>query len=1091
MSSAILGVVNSSQRTLSGDNTTAGEWSVEFMWTNGTEIAYGTSMFDMYHSATINAQFDPIEINTGQSVTNWIFLRDADTNDFLMDETVYIVANWSSSTVVFTDNPSKNRWEGTFDTTIVGEGEFIVVVNASRPYFNNVSCTFIVISTYTTQISFPDIGGSPVESGLNEIYVLNIQYQLTNGTGVTDAAISFSYSGAASGLINGTYNDLGDGDYSIQITGVISGDYVVTIQASKAYHDTQSDSFDLTIGETGSFFESLNGTADSVGYGYNYQLVLNYTNSTGFGLIGASVQVTDVTPGTGLIVGSTNPEGGGLYSITFTPTIARTYTIVLKANITNHVTQYLTFSLLVVDTPTVLIPDSSGATISVDKNYTLQLTYQDSLSNPIDGASITVVNLPPDLAYVVTPLGSGVYNVTLIPSVTESKSFQLSFRASRINYQTSSTAFTLFVQTIPTDLVVIQGDTPGSVSVTDSYTIVVAYIRTDTGANITSADISIESTPSIGVFPTIQNSGDAYQLSFLFNGIGIWQITLNANRSSFVTAVLQIEVEVNPIDTFFVGYNGTADLVGFGNGYSLVVRYTNSTGAGISGAIIDVAEITPSTGITIGSTIDSGSGYYSILFSPTSATTFSIVLRANITNHVAQYLSFSLVVIPIQTTLTPQETEATISLDRNYTLFLTYKDEGDHLLTGANITVVNPPSNLDYLITEIGSGVYSVTLVPSVIGTTSFQMSFRANLTNHQSSTAAFSLLVQVIHTDLSILEGDESESISFLEEYSLTLAYVRTDIQENISQADIHVFFTPTNGPEYTIARVGNVYHLTFIGNQTGIWQITVTANKTNHVTSSLRLRLEVVQIDTSLNEITLVESLVYGRDYNFSFSYRQADSTGIEGVVPTISGSAAEWVSVMEGSDGNYILSLTPGSVGSFEVSLTFRLEGYVTRTTTLEFDVEEVMISIVDIQGLSALEGQIATLSLQLVDSETGAVISGATATYRLVSGVAPAGSTDVLLESETTPGQYSSSFIMPSYGSNAKIRIYVEMANHQLESQAEFVEVALTPTASELTTLTRTFTQYSPLILLAAVVVTGYAGRRSYTRRKRKENLEALS
>ena len=217
---------------------------------------------------------------------------------------------------------------------------------------------------------------------------------MSNGTGIEGAIISFSYSGVALGLNNGTYVDLGEGNYSIQITGVLSGDYVVTIEATKAYHTLQSDSFELTVGETGTILDSLNGTADLVPFGQSYRLVLQYTNSTGSGLDGATVEIIDITPVSGLNPVTSVPEGNGYYSFDLAPTVANAYTIFIKANLTNHVSRYFTFNLLVTETPTVLVPDSSGATIAVDQNYTIQLTYEDDLFNGIENANITIPNLP-------------------------------------------------------------------------------------------------------------------------------------------------------------------------------------------------------------------------------------------------------------------------------------------------------------------------------------------------------------------------------------------------------------------------------------------------------------------------------------------------------------------------------------------------------------------------------------------------------------------------------------------------------------------------------------------------------------------------
>ena len=136
---------------------------------------------------------------------------------------------------------------------------------------------------------------------------------------------------------------------------------------------------------------SLNGTADLVPFGGTYHLVLQYTNSTGSGLAGATVEAVDVSPASGLVPGAASYDGNGYYSFDLTPTIASTYTIVIKANLTNHVTRYYTFNLLVTQIPTVLIPDSSGATIAVDQNYTVQLTYEDAFTNGIAGADMQAV----------------------------------------------------------------------------------------------------------------------------------------------------------------------------------------------------------------------------------------------------------------------------------------------------------------------------------------------------------------------------------------------------------------------------------------------------------------------------------------------------------------------------------------------------------------------------------------------------------------------------------------------------------------------------------------------------------------------------
>ncbi|MHA1906568.1 MAG: hypothetical protein ACW98Y_04685, partial [Candidatus Thorarchaeota archaeon] len=952
--------------------------------------------------------------------------------------------------------------------------------------YQNASTTFsLLIQNIPTDLVVI-VGDSSGTIDITETYNVTLSYlRLDTNANISSADIVIS-STPLVGLIP-WWQPSGD-VYQLGFTVDRIGIWQISVSANNTKFATATMILDLEVLALDTIFTSLNGTVDEVGYGLSYTLNLNYTDILGTGLFDSWINVTEVDPVVGLTIGSTIDEGGGIYSILLTPTIADTFTVTIRANITNHITRYLTFSLLVVDTPTVLIPDSSGATISVDQTYTLQLTYQDTLSNPINGATITLVDQPSDLGFAWISIGGGVYNVTLTPSVTESKSFQLSFRASQVNYQISSTAFTLFVQIIPTTLQVINGSQTETLSIIDSYIVTLAYLRTDTGENVTSADFQISTTPATGFTANIVPVGDVYQLTFQSTSVGIWQVIVTANRTYFVSAIIQLELEILPIDTSITGLNGTADLIAYGDNYRISLEYTNSSGLGIVDANMTITEVTPGTGLVYSVYSDDGNGYYSMILTPSATTTFSIVFRVNITNHVTQYFSFSLVVTAIQTDLIAGESGATISLDQEYSVQVEYIDDLDNPVVGATITVPNMPDELSFSFIEIGGGFYNVTLIPSVLTTTTFQISLEASQTNYQNSTTVFSLLVQVIPTDLVILEGESSESILFMEEYSLTIAYRRIDTTENVSLADITVVTSPTDGPQPTISIIGDVYHLSFIGNQTGLWQITVIATKTNHVTAVYQLELEVIEIDTSLNDITLVESLVYGRDYNFTFSYASSGGSGISGALATISGSAAEWVSLDEDSEGDYTLTLTPQSVGSFEVSLTFSLEGYVTRTTTLEFDVTEVIMSIVDVEGLTALEGDLTTVSLRIVDVETGSAVSGATVTYGLLVGLDTI-STDTF--TETTPGTYQSTFIMPSYDSEAKVRIYVEMNNHQLETDDDYIEAEVTPTASELTTLTRTFTQYSPFILLAAFLVTGYAGRRSYIRRKRRENLEALA
>ena len=1082
------GIVNSSIWTLGGLNTTAGQWEIEAIWQNGTEVGYGVVTFDLYHVASATVKYPAIDSEYGQVISNQITYVDANNGNYLLDDSVSIAANWSETAVAFAPNFAKKWWEADFDTTDIGGGQFTVVVNLTRPYFKDITCQFTVVSTYAASMTLSSVGILPEESGLNEIYSVDIHYALANGTGIGGATISFSYTGPNSGLTEGTHSDLGLGNYTLEMTGVLSGEYQVTVGISKPFHESEFKSFTLIIGETGTTFISLNGSASLVGYGLDYRLVVSYTNSTGNGLWGATVGVVSVTPGSGLIIGSVGDLGNGLYSVTFTPTASQSYSVVLRANLTNHETQYITFTLLVTSVQTSLTTSTSGATISVDQTHVLQVTYEDEASNAILGATVTMVTVPSGLSYSVLEVGGGVYNITLTPSVTEAKSFQLSFRATKVNYQTSSVAFSLFVQLIPADLDTLVGSTSASISVIEEYDMVLSYFRTDTNVNITSADINIDMSPATGITSIVSPVGEVYQIRFLPQSVGIWQITIVANRTFFVTSIIQVEIEVSAITTTLSCSNGTADLVPFGSSYRLLLRYTNSTGDGITGATVHIDEVDPSTGLSIGTTTSEGYGYYSILLTPTLPDAYSLTVRANFTNHITRYISFSLVVSQVETVLIPHTSGATISLDKNYTVQLEFKDEFDNPISGAGITIANLHEGLSFSVMELGSGEYNVTLIPSVTRATSFQLSFRASKATYQSSVTAFLLQVQEIPTDIVILAGDTTKTILYAQKYQVDIIFVRTDTGENVTLADVTPATTPANGLGWSVEEVGDAYRITFIPERVGSWQITLSANRTSYVRQSILLELEAEQIGTTLNDISLVEALTYGRTYGFTFNYLMFNGSRVIGADVIGLGTGSSWIVTSQGASGEYNVMLTPGSVGSFNVSLEFSRTGFASQTTTLSFSVNTVKVSVVDVQGLTGLEGQLTSLSLRVVESDTGNPVSGATVVFQVVTAGIP-GASEALEESEA--GRYSKNFVMPNSDTDSQLRIFVYLDNHEMNGEHEYQEEPLIPTVSEMTLITRTVTQWSPLILLGVAISVGYAGRRHLLKKQRKTNLEALA
>ena len=229
------------------------------------------------------------------------------------------------------------------------------------------------------------------------------------------------------------------------------GSFLITISATLDNYQNGFASFSVVIDEIGTALIRLNASSDIVRIGESYRLVLRYQNSTAGGLEGATLAIADINPVEGLEYEDATYLTDGYYAILLTPSLARTYTIAIRANLTNHVTQIVTFTLTVSEIPTILTIDRASATISVDKEYLVELYFADDDTNPLENATIIILDIPEGITYEVEDITGGYYHVLLNPSSIGTS--QIAFRATLTNYQNSTVGFTLSVRIIPTTLV--------------------------------------------------------------------------------------------------------------------------------------------------------------------------------------------------------------------------------------------------------------------------------------------------------------------------------------------------------------------------------------------------------------------------------------------------------------------------------------------------------------------------------------------------------------------------------------------------------------------------------------------------------------
>ncbi|MHA2320935.1 MAG: hypothetical protein ACXACG_04685, partial [Candidatus Thorarchaeota archaeon] len=453
-------------------------------------------------------------------------------------------------------------------------GAYIITLVAFKQYHQRASDSFsLIIRDIPTNLTL-SVGTSD-EMGLTDTYEMSFVYEMYNGTGIEDATIKVIHSGAPS-AITSLVTPLGLGNYSIQFNATISGGFLVTIAASKQYHQGSSNSFLLVVREITASMVSLNGTGDFVGFGKDYRLFMSYTNGSGYGLVGANVSVVDADAG--IAWSPTQIEAPGVYSILLTPLTSGSLSVIVHATLLNHEIGVVFFTLTVTAIPTTLTTLNLSTSISADQNFTVYLQYQDEDTTPLENATLGILNPPPQLIYSsFEELGNGVYRVTLTP--LSIGTFDIVFSSSKAGYQTDYTGFTLSATIIQTDLNVADDLISDTITYSDQYNLFVLYTRTDSGYNVTDATIRIES-PSIGLSSTVVEEVDGgYTIILDPQKSGNWTIYIFASRDNHEesSTLFRLEVEPISISVEFVSELSAMENIEFGVTVKLTEFGTNNT----------------------------------------------------------------------------------------------------------------------------------------------------------------------------------------------------------------------------------------------------------------------------------------------------------------------------------------------------------------------------------------------------------------------------------------------------------------------------------------------------------------------------------
>ena len=572
-----------------------------------------------------------------------------------------------------------------------------------------------------------------------------------------------------------------------------------------------------------------------------------------------------------------------------------------------------------------------GSEVSLTFHFEV-FSYSTATWNPVTNNSDVSVNFNWTAGYWnIFEESPGIYIIVVDTIALPADTYLIDITFEKPNHETQEMILTLIVTDAETVLFVPGGDS-FEIGLTDTFNTTFSY-RTSNDIGIENAATSVVYTgPSGGISWDIDEKGYGdYSIEFNAALSGTYVVTIGAFKESFQSASDSFFLVVRDITTNFTVLNGTAGIVSYGKEYKIVMSYTNGSGFGLADADVSIESVVPETGLSWGLTQQGEPGIYSIVFTPETSNTFTLLIRASLLNHQLQFSTFTITATAIPSTLTVLNSSSTISFDQNYTVFLHYKSEDFVGLENATLSIQNPSSivgSTDFI--DLKDGYYKVTLMPHEIGT--FDLVFHAELPGYQSDTAGFALSATRIQTNLRTSGDISSGSIQYSNLYYLTIFYERTDLNQNVSNAGLDIEVSYEMGLNWTVQELDNGYLVILNANQTGSWTLTITANKANYATRSLQFVFVVTSIPIAV-ELAPITSVVEGRPFNIVINLT------IQGSNTPISGASVSYRIYSSGTSGSgeFITLEESQTPGIYSGTFTFPL--YIDTTTyTLEVLVQK---------------------------------------------------------------------------------------------------------------------------------------------------------
>ncbi|MHA2159845.1 MAG: hypothetical protein ACXABN_01125 [Candidatus Thorarchaeota archaeon] len=799
ISGGSLGQIYSSSHVFNSGSSPAGEWWVEVYWTNGTEVAYARARFEVHHSALLIG--DPVEISTdtGLTVSGLVRYSDGDTGTFLMDGTAVLVANWSGGDVTFVPNPIQNWWEGDFDTSLSGEGDFVVVVNATRPYYDDISCQIMIHSVKVTRLNSPDAPWAAAEWGDSVPLIFNFE-SYNFGTELWGPIANESDISVSANWTAGYWTiaeDVTPGVFILTLDTSVRdvGTWLLNTTFSKPFHESKTVLLTLIVSPTANSLSILEGISARVDLDESYPLTLRFQDHVSVPIIGANVIVDSISPPIGLDHTPVVEVGGepGNYSVTITPRDAGVYTVRFVSSKQNFENATAVFVLVVNDVATHLdIPGTGSVEIGLTDVHNTTIRFEMFNGTGVPGAQINVTytgGTVDALTWGLAEIGLGDYSIEF--SSTASGTYLVTIAGFKPYHQSDSDAFFLVVREITANMTSLNGSI-GDVGFGNDYRVFLSY-QNNTGHGLVGANVSIEDVKAGLIWaPTVAEAPGVYSILLTPLISSSFVILIQASLPNHQTAFVFFTLTVSPIQTTLTV--NASKSISLDQSFSVYLFYQDDAMNALENSTMGIQTLPDN--ITVAPFEELGSGYYRALLSPHKVGAFDIVFFASKDGYQTDYATFTLTATRVPTELFLVDGlssgEMTYSEQLDVDVIFERTDTNENVDNAALDFQTTPTTGLTFTYLPQG-GIYVITIDPERVGNWTIEIS--ASRTNYTGDSVVFLLEVNPIAitynlpNGLTVVEGVSFDIIIELNEVGTGIPIDGADVKYRFSDSETGVF--------------------------------------------------------------------------------------------------------------------------------------------------------------------------------------------------------------------------------------------------------------------------------------------------------------